>query len=160
MILDTASQRRALLDRSRTIAVIGASANPSRPSYFVFSFLRTCGKYEVTPINPALKNGIDGVTAFPSLEAYAAANGAPDIVDVFRKPEEALHVVREAIAVGAGAVWFQYGVVNADAIRLADEAGLDVVVERCIKIEIARFGGTLALGGMNTGLISSRRRVF
>jgi predicted CoA-binding protein len=158
MILDTAAARRALLDRSRTIAVVGASANINRPSYFVFSFLRTSGKFDVTPINPMLKNGIDGIQAFPSLEAYAATKGAPDIVDVFRKPDEAPQVVREAIAAGAKAIWFQYGVINEEAIRLADEAGLDVVVDRCIKIETARFGGTLALGGMNTGVLSSRRR--
>jgi predicted CoA-binding protein len=158
MIVDTAAGRRALLDRSHSIAVVGASANPNRPSYFVFSFLRTWGRYDVTPINPMLKDGIDGIPAYPSLAAYAAAKGAPDIVDVFRKPEEAPQVVREAIAAGAKAVWFQYGVVNAEAIRLADDAGLDVVVDRCIKIETARFGGTLALGGMNTGLITSRRR--
>jgi predicted CoA-binding protein len=157
MILDTAAARRALLDRSRTIAVVGASANTNRPSYFVFSFLRTCGRYDVTPVNPMLKHGIDGVAAFPSLEAYASAKGAPDIVDVFRKPDEAPQVVREAIAAGAKAIWFQYGVVNAEAIRLADDAGLDVVVDRCIKIETARFTGTLALGGMNTGIISARR---
>jgi predicted CoA-binding protein len=158
VIIDTASGRRDLLDRSKTVAVVGASANVSRPSYFVFSFLRTSGRFDVTPINPMLKNGIDGVAAFPSLAAYAAERGAPDIVDVFRKPEEAPQVVREAIAAGAKAVWFQYGVVNDEAIRLADEAGLDVVVDRCIKVETARFGGTLALGGMNTGVISARRR--
>ncbi len=159
MILDTASARRDLIDRSRTIAVVGASANPNRPSYFVFSFLRTSGRFaSVVPVNPMLKGGIDGVPAFPSLEAYAAVHGAPDIVDVFRKPDEAPQVVREAIAVGAKAVWFQYGVINEEAIRLADEAGLDVVVDRCLKVEAARFGGTLALGGMNTGIISSRRR--
>jgi len=158
MIIDTAAGRRALIDRSRTIAVVGASANATRPSYFVFSFLRTCGRFDVAPINPTLENGIDGVPAYPSLEAYAAANGAPDIVDVFRKPEETPGVVREAIAIGAKAIWFQYGVINDEAIRLADEAGLDVVVDRCLKVEAARFGGTLALGGMNTGVISSKRR--
>ncbi len=158
MIVDTAAGRRDLLDRTRTIAVVGASANPNRPSYFVFSFLRTCGKYDVVPINPTLKDGIDGVPAYPSLAAYAEANGAPDIVDVFRRPDEAPQVARDAVAAGAKAIWFQYGVVNDEAIRVADEAGLDVVVDRCIKVETARFGGTLALGGMNTGVISARRR--
>jgi predicted CoA-binding protein len=158
MIVDTAAGRRALLDRSRTIAVVGASANVNRPSYFVFSFLRTCGKFDVAPVNPALKNGIDGVPAYPSLAAYAAERGAPDIVDVFRRADEAPQVAREAVAAGAKAIWFQYGVVNDEAIRIADEAGLDVVVDRCIKVETARFAGTLALGGMNTGVISARRR--
>jgi predicted CoA-binding protein len=157
MILETASQRRDLLDRSHTVAMVGASANPTRPSYFVFSFLRTRGKLAVTPINPTLKH-IDGILAYPSLAAYAAENGPPDIVDVFRRPDETPQLVREAIAVGAKAVWFQYGVVNEEAIRIADEAGLDVVVDRCIKVESARFDGGLALGGVNTGLVTAKRR--
>ncbi|BDE06335.1 CoA-binding protein [Vulcanimicrobium alpinum] len=156
MILETASQRRALLERSRTVAMVGASANPTRPSYFVFSYLRTRGMLEVTPINPSIAE-IDGVRAFPTLAAYAAERGAPDIVDVFRKPESASEAAREAIAAGAKAIWFQYGVVNDEAIRLADEAGLDVVVDRCIKVESARFDGGLHLGGMNTGLLTARR---
>jgi hypothetical protein len=74
------------------------------------------------------------------------------------RPDEAPQVARDAIAVGAKAIWFQYGVINEDAIRLADEAGLDVVVDRCIKVETARFSGGLALGGVNTGIITARRR--
>ena len=159
MILTTPAERRALLDRSRTVAMVGASPNHSRPSYFVFSYLRTKGKLDVTPINPAVSE-IDGVRAYPTLAAYQADRGAPpDIVDVFRKPEDAPHVARDAIAVGAKAIWFQYGVINDEAIRLADEAGLDVVVDRCIKVESARFDGGLALGGMNTGLLTARRRI-
>ncbi len=158
MILDTPAQRRALLDRSLTVAMVGASPNHSRPSYFVFSYLRTKGKLEVTPINPTVSE-IDGVRANPTLAAYAAERGAPDIVDVFRKPDDAPQVAREAIAAGAKAIWFQYGVINEEAIRLADEAGMDVVVDRCIKVESARFDGGLALVGMNTGVLSSRRRV-
>ena len=158
MILETAAQIRDLLDRSRSIAVVGASASPNRPSYFVFSFLRTCGRYAVAPINPTLADGIDGVRAFPSLAAYAQERGAPDIVDVFRRPVEAPQVSRDAVAAGAKAIWFQYGVVNEEAIQIADSAGLDVVVDRCIKVETARFGGTLALGGINTGIITARRR--
>ena len=158
MILETAAERRALLDRSRTVAMVGASPNPTRPSYFVFSYLRTRGKLDVTPINPQTQS-IDGVRSYPTLAAYAAERGAPDIVDVFRRPEETPQVAREAIAAGAKAIWFQYGVINAEAIRLADEAGLDVVVDRCIKVESARFDGGLALGGMNTGLLTARRRI-
>ena len=159
MILTTPAQRRALLDRSRTVAMVGASPNHSRPSYFVFSYLRTKGKLDVTPINPAVSE-IDGVRAYPTLAAYKADRGAPpDIVDVFRKPDDAPQVTRDAIAVGAKAIWFQYGVINDEAIRLADEAGLDVVVDRCIKVESARFDGGLALGGMNTGVLTARRRI-
>jgi predicted CoA-binding protein len=156
MILRAVSERHALLARSKTVAMVGASANATRPSYFVFSYLRTKGRLDVTPINPAL-DAIDGVKASPSLAAYAAERGAPDIVDVFRKPAEALQVTREAIAVGAKAIWFQYGVINEEAIALADAAGLDVIVDRCMKVESARFDGGLTIGGMNSGLISSRR---
>lgn len=138
MILDTDASRDALLRRSRTIAVVGASANASRDSFGVFSYLRTTGRYDVTPVNPSLSDGIDGVAAFPSLAAYAAERGAPDIVDVFRKADDAPAVAREAVAAGAKAIWFQFGVVNAEAIRIADDAGLDVVVDRCIKIDDAR----------------------
>ena len=158
MILTTVAERRELLDRARTIALVGASNNPTRPSYFVFSYLRTKGRFTLAPINPAIE-AIDGVAAYPSLAAYAAANGPPDIVDVFRQPAQAPAVAREAIAVGAKAIWFQYGVVNSDAIAAADAAGLDVVVDRCIKVESARFDGGLAIGGLNSGLITARRRV-
>ncbi len=157
MILTTVAERRALLDRSLTVAMVGASPNPTRPSYFVFSYLRTKGVLRVSPINP-MTAAIDGVKSYPTLAAYAAENGPPDIVDVFRKPADAPEVTREAIASGARAIWFQYGVVNDEAIRLADEAGLDVVVDRCIKVESARFDGGLAIGGLNSGLITAKRR--
>ncbi|MHB1797656.1 MAG: CoA-binding protein [Vulcanimicrobiaceae bacterium] len=157
MILDTASQLRALLEAAQSVAVVGASANELRPSYTVFSYLRTKGRYDVTPINPTIAQ-IDGVKAFPSLTAYAAQRGAPDIVDVFRKPSEVVDVVKEAIAAGAKAIWFQYGVINDDAIRLADEAGLAVVVDRCLKVESARLDGGLSTSGLNSGSITSRRR--
>jgi len=156
MILQTPAQRKALLDRSKTVAMIGASNNHMRPSYTVFSYLRTQHRFDVVPINPTITE-IDGVPAFPSLTAYAQAHGAPDIVDVFRRPSEVVAVVQEAIAVGAKAIWFQYGVVNDEAIALADKAGLDVVVDRCIKVESARFNGGLAMTGINSGLITSRR---
>jgi predicted CoA-binding protein len=157
VILETVSERRDLLARSRTVAMVGASPNPTRPSYFVFSYLRTKGRLEVAPINPAVSQ-IDGVRSFGTLAAYAAEKGPPDIVDVFRKPADAVAVTREAIAAGAKAIWYQYGVINPEAIALADAAGLDVVVDRCIKVESARFDGGLSIGGLNSGLISSKRR--
>lgn len=155
-MLRTVAERKALLERSHNVAMVGASANQTRPSYFVFSYLRTKGRFAVAPINPSIE-AIDGVKAYANLQAYAKENGPPDIVDVFRKPADTPEVVREAIAAGAKAIWFQYGVVNDEAIRLADEAGLDVVVDRCIKVESARFDGGLAVSGLNSGLISSRR---
>lgn len=156
MILTTPSQRRALLERVRSVAMVGASNNPLRPSYTVFSYLRTQSGYDVAPINPTIAQ-IDGVKAYPSLQAYAAEHGPPDLVDVFRKPSELVEVVKDAIAAGARAIWFQYGVINPDAIELADAAGLTVVVDRCMKVEYARFRGGLSTAGLNSGLISSRR---
>jgi predicted CoA-binding protein len=138
MIVEGDAGLRALLERSATIALVGASPKPDRPSYGVLHALAGTGRYAVAAINPTVA-AIDGIAAFPNLNAYAAAHGAPDIVDVFRNPADAPQVVDEAIAAGAKAIWFQLGVVNPAAIAAADAAGLDVVVDRCIKIEIARL---------------------
>lgn len=156
MILTTASQRQSLLADVKTVAMVGASGNPLRPSYTVFSYLRTQTRFDVAPINPTIAS-IDGVTAYASLTAYAADRGAPDLIDVFRKPSELIDLVEQAVAIGAPAIWFQYGVVNEDAIARADRAGMLVVVDRCIKVEYARFHGGLATSGLNSGVITSRR---
>lgn len=156
MILDTVSARRDLLLNAKSVSMIGASNNPLRPSYTVFSYLRTQTPFAIAPINPTIAE-IDGIGAYKSLTEYAQENGAPDIVDVFRKPSELVPIAQEAIAVGAKAIWFQYGVINEEAIRLADEAGLSVVVDRCIKVEWARLHGGLSTSGLNSGLITSRR---
>ncbi len=158
MILTSSSQIRDLLNRSKTVAMVGASDKPLRPSYTVFSYLRTQKRFELAPINPTIAQ-IDGLKAYPSLSAYAQTCGAPDIIDVFRKPSEVLEVAREAVAIGAKAIWFQYGVINDEAIALADKAGLDVVVDRCIKVEFARGNGGLSTSGLNSGRISSRRPI-
>ncbi len=157
MIANTPSDIRALLERVTSIAMVGASDNPLRPSYTVFSYLRTQTQYRVVPINPNVAE-IDGIAALPSLAAYTAAFGPPDLVDVFRRPADAPAVTEEAIAAGARAIWYQYGVINQDAIARADAAGLTVVVDRCVKVEYARFAGGLATAGLNSGVITSRRR--
>ena len=158
MILTTPEQRRDLLARSHNVAMVGASTNPLRPSYFVFRYLNTHG-FDVRPVNPAYTD-IDGIKSYPTLVAYAAENGPPDIVDVFRKPAAAPQVARDAVAAAAKAIWFQYGVVNDEAIRIADAAGLDVVVDRCMKVEHARFAGGLTISGMNSGVVTSKRRAL
>jgi predicted CoA-binding protein len=136
--------------------MIGASANPVRPSYFVFRYLSTHG-FEVWPVNPAYAD-IEGTPCYKTLTACAAEHGPPDIVDVFRKAEEVVPVSMESIEIGAKAIWFQYGVVNQEAIRLADDSGLDVVVDRCMKVEHARIAGGLTAAGMNSRVITSKRR--
>jgi predicted CoA-binding protein len=159
MILSTPSERRALLERARTIAMVGASNNPLRPSYTVFSYLRTQTRYDVSPINPTISS-VDGVTAYPNLRAYVEERGAaPDLIDVFRKPSELLELVDEAVAIGAPAIWFQYGVIDEAAIARAGDAGMTIVVDRCIKVEYARFHGGLSTSGLNSGLITSRRLI-
>ena len=156
MILDTPSKRRAVLDRARTIAVVGASDNAARASFFVVRYLKTHG-YDVWPVNPGHPS-IDGMKSYPSLQALVAEKGVPDIVDVFRRPEALPELVEEVVAIGARALWLQYGVVNEQAIKRADEAGILVVVDRCIKAEHARFTGGLSAAGMDSGVISAKRR--
>ena len=150
VILTTTAQRRALLARSHTVAMVGASPNTTRPSYFVFSYLRTKGKFDVIADQsddcrdrrrPRLSHRSPRTR--PSTARPTSSTSSAD-------PTDAPPVVEDAIAAGARAIWFQYGVVNDEAIRLADDAGLDVVVDRCIKVESARFDGGLAIGGLNT----------
>jgi uncharacterized protein len=126
-----------LLTSARTIAVVGASDRPNRPSYGVMKFLQDWG-YRVLPVNPQITGEhIHGEFVWREL----AQIGVPiDIVDIFRRPEMALEAVEQAIFVGAKAVWMQIGVINEDAAALAEGAGLRVVMDRCPKIEIPRLG--------------------
>jgi predicted CoA-binding protein len=127
----------ALLRRRPRIAMVGASDNPARDSNRVFLYMRRHG-YEVVPVNP-MTAAVDGVPTAPDLAAAAQAAGGLDLVDVFRAPDQVMPVVDGAIAGKARAIWFQLGVVNDAAIRKALDAGLEVVVDRCIKIEHARL---------------------
>jgi predicted CoA-binding protein len=150
----TAGERRAILLRARTIAVVGASANPARPSNFVLTYLASSSAdYEVWPVTP--RGGeILRMKTYPSL---ADLPGAPDVVDVFRREADLPAVAEEAVAAGAGTLWMQLGLHSDEAVRVAFEAGLNVVTNRCLKIEHARFHGGLHLAGFDTGVISSRR---
>lgn len=125
---------RALLEGARTIAVVGLSDDPSRPSYGVAQAMQRYG-YRIVPVNPALREAL-GEQAYPSLSALPFP---VDIVDIFRRPEHVMALVEEAIAIGAPAVWMQLGVSHPAAVRRAVEAGLTVVAERCIKVERARL---------------------
>ena len=149
-----ATKRRNILRRARTIAVVGASANPARASNFVLTYLlSSSADYEVWPVTPN-EESILGVQCYPSL---ADLPGAPDIVDVFRRPDQLPGVAQEAVDAGAGAFWMQLGLHSDEAVEIAHAAGLDVVSNRCVKIEHARFNGGLHLAGFDTGVISSRR---
>ena len=149
-----ALERRAILHRAKTIAVVGASSKPNRASHFVLTYLRSNSTdYEVWPVTPN-DDEILGLKTYPSL---ADLPGEPDIVDVFRKPDDLPEVAEEAIEAGAGALWIQLGLHSDEAVRIAHEAELDVVTNRCVKIEHARFHGGLHLAGFDTGVISSKR---
>lgn len=126
-----------LLARARRIAIVGASPNPMRPSNSVMSYLADEG-YDVVPINPNAAE-ILGIPAFPSLEEAVAATGPFDIVDVFRRPEHTPEIARSAVTTGSRALWMQLGVVNWEAARIAHDAGLPVVMDRCTAIEHRRI---------------------
>lgn len=126
---------KSLLENAKTIAVVGLSNKPDRPSNQVARYLQAAG-YKIIPVNPALKEAL-GETAFASLRDI---NEPVDIVDIFRRSEDVLPIVEDAIAMGAKAVWMQIGVVNAEAAARATEAGLDVVMDRCIKVDHGMLG--------------------
>ena len=123
-----------LLGQSRTVAVVGLSPNPERPSHQVASYLQTAG-YQIIPVNPGSAE-ILGQPCHPDLRSVSVP---VDIVDIFRKAEAVEPIVREAIAIGAKVIWMQQGIVNETAARLAEEAGLTVVMDRCLKIELERL---------------------
>jgi uncharacterized protein len=146
-----------ILSRYRTIAMVGASANPSRPSYFAMKYLRQKG-FRVIPVNPG-QSGKE-ILGEPVYASLAEIEEPVDIVDIFRSSDAVLDVAREAIKIGAHVVWMQLGVRNDEAARLAEEAGLQVVMNRCPKIEYGRLSGELGWAGVNSRRISARRPVL
>ena len=150
---NTAFDRLRILERYRRIAMVGLSSNPFRPSHFAAIYLISEG-YEVIPVNPR-ESQVLGRTSYPSLKVIP---GPVDVVNIFREPVAVPAIVDEAIAIGAKVVWMQLGVIHEEAAERARAAGLEVVMDRCMKIEHARFFGGLNTIGMNTALITSRRR--
>ena len=149
----SAPDRLAILRRTKSIAIVGASANASRASYFVATYLLSSSPYDVYFVNPRATE-ILGRPVYPSLEALPVV---PDLVDVFRKHDDLPTVLDETLAVGARTLWLQLGSWHEDVARRAETEGLEVVMDRCVKIEHARFHGGLHLAGFDTGVISSRR---
>lgn len=154
MIDDIDGLRRVLLD-CRSIAVVGLSANWHRPSFFAAKYMQERG-YTIIPVNPAYDE-ILGQKCYPSLRDIPVP---VDMVDVFRKPADVPPLVDDALAIGARVFWMQLGVINEDAARQAEAGGMQVVMDRCVKIEYARLFGGLNWAGVNTGVISAKRPIL
>src|SRR5579862_5443271 len=144
----TDAERYAILQRYRRIAIVGLSSNPYRPSHFVGVYLAQHG-YDITPVNPR-ETEILGRKCYPSLKEVPQPL---EIVDIFRDRAAIPAIVDEAIACGAKVIWMQLGLIHEDAARRARDAGLMVVMDRCIKMEHARFRGGLNQLGLNGGLL-------
>jgi predicted CoA-binding protein len=143
---------RRVLSESRTLAVVGLSADWYRPSNFAAKYMQEHG-CRVIPVNPKYAE-ILGEKCYPDLRSIPEP---VDLVDVFRKPQDCLPIARDAVAIGAKVLWLQIGVINEEAKRIAEAGGLTVVMDRCVKIEYARLFGGLHWFGVNTRLISARR---
>ncbi|CAM5797038.1 CoA-binding protein [Rhizobacter fulvus] len=151
---DDISTLRRILRECRTIAVVGLSAEWHRPSYFAAKYMQQHG-YRIIPVNPRYTEVL-GVRCYSSLDAIGER---VDMVDVFRRTEDVLPIAQQAVAIGARCLWQQIGVVNREAAELARAAGLDTVMDRCVKIEHARLFGGLHWAGVNTRVISAKRPV-
>ena len=151
-IVDDIAGLRRILARSRTLAVVGLSAQWYRPSYFAAKYMQDHG-YRIYPVNPNYTEVL-GERCYPDVESIPEP---VDIVDCFRKPGEIVPLARSAVAKGAKVLWMQLGIRNDDAAAIALAGGLDVVADRCVKIEHARILGGLNWAGVNTGVISARR---
>lgn len=145
---------RRILLRHRRLAVVGLSPNRSRPSYRAMVHMRANG-YEITPVNPRCDEVL-GAPCRPTLAA-AAEDGPLEIVNIFRRVEDIPPIVDEAIALGAKVIWMQLGLVEEASAARARAAGLEVVMDRCIKMEHCRFFGGLNVVGLATGVVGSRR---
>ncbi|GAA4881941.1 CoA-binding protein [Actinomycetospora straminea] len=150
----SAQERQAILRRTRTVAVVGASPNPARASNFVATYLLGSTGFDVFFVNPNARE-ILGRPVYPSLDALPVT---PDLVDVFRRPEDLPDVLDATIEAGAQTFWTQFGLYDEALAERGVEAGLTVVMDRCLKVEHARFHGGLHLAGFDTGVISARKR--
>ena len=150
-----AKERLRILRGAKSVAIVGASPNPARSSYFVGTYLQQSSDFRVYFVNPNADT-ILGEKAYPDL---ASLPEVPDIVDVFRKPSDIPAVIDEAVAVGAPTVWVQLGIWNQEAAEYGESKGLTIVMDRCIKIEHARFHGGLHLLGFDTGQITARKTI-
>ncbi|MFT5193826.1 MAG: putative CoA-binding protein [Cellvibrionaceae bacterium] len=145
---------RSILQTTKTIAMVGLSPKSERPSHFVATYLQYEG-FRVIPINPRAEE-ILGEKAYPDLKSVPS-DIKIDMVNVFRRPEDCPPLAAEAVTIGAKTIWFQLRVISQEAADIAEAGGLQVVMDRCVKIEHGRYNGSLHWVGMNTEIISARR---
>ena len=150
--MDDVPTLRRILTENNVLAVVGLSANESRPSFFAAKYMQDHG-YKIIPVNPRYDE-ILGNPCYPDLESIPEP---VDIVDVFQRPDRVMPLAESAVAIKAKALWMQLGVVNQEAEQVARNGGLDVIMNRCVKIEYARLFGGLGFIGVSTGIISAKR---
>lgn len=151
----SAKERLGILRRAKSVAIVGASPNPARSSYFVATYLQQSSDYDLYFVNPNASE----ILGQPVYKSLADLPVVPDIVDVFRRASDIPQVMDEALAIGAKTVWVQLGIWNEEAAYYGESKGLTVVMDRCIKVEHARFHGGLYLLGFDTGQISARKTI-
>jgi predicted CoA-binding protein len=149
----SAKDRLEILQKAKTVAIVGASPNPARSSYFVATYLQQSSDYELYFVNP----NADEILGQKVYKSLADLPVVPDIVDVFRKGSDIPSVIDDVVAIGAKTIWVQLGIWNEEAAYYGEEKGLTVVMDRCLKVEHARFHGGLHLLGFDTGQITSRK---
>ena len=143
-------QIEATLLGARTVAIVGLSPDPLRASYFIGYYLKRHG-YKIVPVNP---KEVLGEKSYPTLKDIPFP---VDVVDVFRRPDAVPGIAREAVAIGAKALWLQFNVISPEAAKIAEDGGLTVVMDRCMKVEHARHLGRMHWLGFNTGRVTARR---
>jgi predicted CoA-binding protein len=151
----SAKDRLAILQKAKTVAIVGASPNPARSSFFVATYLQQSSDYELFFVNP----NADEILGQKVYKSLADLPVVPDIVDVFRKGSDIPSVIDDVVAIGAKTIWVQLGIWNEEAAIYGESKGLTVVMDRCIKVEHARFHGGLHLLGFDTGQITSRKTI-
>ena len=149
----SAKERLAILRKAKSVAIVGASPNPARSSYFVSTYLQQSSDYDLYFVNP----NADEILGQKVYKSLADLPVVPDIVDVFRKGSDIPSVIDDVVAIGAKTIWVQLGIWNQEAAEYGESKGLTVVMDRCIKVEHARFHGGLHLLGFDTGQISSKK---
>ena len=151
----SARDRLEILQKAKTVAIVGASPNPARSSYFVATYLQQSSDYDLYFVNP----NADEILGQKVYKSLADLPVVPDIVDVFRRGSDIPSVIDDVVAVGAPVIWVQLGIWNQEAAEYGESKGLTVVMDRCIKVEHARFHGGLHLLGFDTGQITSRKTI-